>query len=148
VSPVVVGTAQVSRDELSLPPLVADGTTYAVADAGIADATVTWEDDQVSSPFVEGTYITHGVRGMVAQQMAFRVRGTSQTDLQTNIAALLAAFSQKTFTVELAIGGANYAWACRRRSYSVRFDRAMLFATVAYIQVAFERFPTALAGPF
>jgi hypothetical protein len=148
VSPTIVGTAEVTRDELGLGPLLADGTTYAVADAGIADATVTWEDDQVSSPFVEGTYITHGVRGMVAQQMSFRVRGTSQSDLQTNIAALLAAFSQKTFTVQLTLSGVNYAWACRRRSYSVRFDRAMLFNTIAYIQVAFERFPTAISGPF
>lgn len=143
------GSVTVYRAELSLGPLAIDGYgNYAVDDDGIVESSGLYDQDIVSSPFVEGNVATHDIRGMITQQMRILVRAADQDAMQANVGALLAAFGQHNFVLDLTVASTTYSWSCRRKAYGVRFNRRLVYARSAIIPVTFERYPTALAGPF
>jgi hypothetical protein len=80
--------------------------------------------------------------------MRIGVRGADHGAVQANIGAVLAAFTQRSFVLDLIVASTTYSWSCRRKGYGMRFDRKMVYARAAVIPVTFERYPTALAGPF
>jgi hypothetical protein len=143
------GSVTVYRASLSLGPLAIDGTgDFKIDDDGITEAFASYDQELVSSPFVEGNVVTHDIRGMVTEQMRILVRGADHSAVQANIGAVLAAFTQKAFVVDLTVASTTYSWSCRRKSYGMRFNRKMVYARAAIIPVTFDRYPTALAGPF
>lgn len=143
------GSVIVYRAELSLGPLTLDGMgAYRVDDAGIMEAAGLYDQDVVSSPFVEGSVVTHDIRGMITQQLRVLVRAADHSSLQSAIGVVLAAFAQRSFVLDLVIGGTTYRWSCRRKGYGVLFDRRMVFAKSAVIPIVFERYPTPLSGPY
>jgi hypothetical protein len=143
------GSVTVYRASLSLGPLAIDNSgNFYVDDDGIMETAGLYDQDVVSSPFVEGNVVTHDIRGMITHTMRIGVRGADHGAVQANIGAVLAAFTQRSFVLDLIVASTTYSWSCRRKGYGMRFDRKMVYARAAVIPVTFERYPTALAGPF
>jgi len=148
------GWAVLHRDSLSLSPLMIDGSnvgsgaTLKIDEGGIRVSTVSYDVDETSSPFVEGSQVTQDIRGMVEEQWTVQVRAADQPTLQGALAQLMAAVNQRTFVADLVIGGATYSYNCRRKAYSATFDRTMIFAQIMMVPVTFDRYPTPLSGPY
>lgn len=144
------GYAVFHRDMLTLSPLMIDGSgPYKVADQGVIDQLVTWTEDVVSAPWVEGDTVTNRIRGMVQAEIRVQVRDTAQSAVAADIAVLYAAAAQQAFVFDLVIGDETYKWSCRAaRSIGLTFNRAMIFSKIVTVPVIFDRYPTPLAGPF
>lgn len=151
------GYAVIHRDSLSLSPLMIDGSDIGspaagallkIADQGIRASTVAFDIDETSSPFVEGSQVTNDIRGMVEEQWTVMVRAPDQPTLQNAIGVLLASVQQRAFNADLVIGGTTWTFSCRRKAYSLNFDRSLVFATIATLPITFDRFPTPVAGPY
>ncbi len=151
------GSVVIHRDELVLASLPIDGSTIFTAhgsctmkvdDEGILDATPTYDVDEVSSPFVEGSQVTNAIRGMVEQTIKIQVRAESHLELQEGIGLLLAAAQQSSFIVDLILDGVFWSWSSRRKGYSMSFNRQTVFTRIAVVPIVFDRYPTALSGPY
>jgi hypothetical protein len=147
---VLPGYGVVHQDSLDLDPLMIDGSgPYKFDDAGVVDATQTWTEDIVSSPWVEGDTVTNRIRGMVTQQWRVQVRDVDQASVAADIEALYAAVGQEAFQVDMALGNMTWSWACRAaKTYGMSFDRRMVFSKIVTVPVTFDRYPTPLAGPY
>jgi hypothetical protein len=151
------GWAVIHRDSLALGELMIDGSdigapaagaTLKINDNGIRAASVAYDIDETSSPFVEGSQVTQDQRGMVEEQWTIQCRAPDQATLINAIGVLVAAVTQRQFQVDLVIGGTTYSYTARRKAYSVPFDRTMVFSNITIVPVTFDRYPTPLAGPF
>lgn len=141
--------ASVTRTLLSLSDLTLAGSTFNVAEKPVFDSGhVTWRRENVTSPFVSGDFEVGAVPDKAAITMAVRVTSTSDAALSSALGTLLAAFTQKTFTLTATIGAASYSWACRRADYGpVTFDQTLRGHRTAMVPLSIPRSPVPVSGP-
>jgi hypothetical protein len=102
----------VTRAQLGLGNLnINDHISYYCA-AQFLGGSMTWNRQQISSPYMDGSVTVNRTRGVVMEPVAVEVLGSTDTALQTNMATLLAALSQDTFDLLVGIGSAQYQYLC------------------------------------
>lgn len=124
-----------------------DGVNYILSPEGLNPATVVYRRTQVMSPFVEGRFTTNRLLDAVEGEMQVDVLGSSQADLASNIAALIAAFTQDTYTLTISLDGTSYSWECEAADYSMDWTHTRVHARRVPMRFAFQRQPTPAAGP-
>ena len=142
--------ALVSRDLLHGGPTdldINDGTTYLLG-TRIMDGQVTWERTQVKGPWTDGDFTVNRRRGNVIDTVTVWVNGQSQAALSGNISQLITAFSQDTFTLSIAMGGAQYAWTCEAADYSVAMEHANVINKKVLVTFSVPRYPVPIVGAF
>lgn len=140
--------AWVTRTELQMSNLqINDGTVYTLA-RGLNPGTVSWRKQTVESPFYEGRYVVHEVKDAVEVKIPIYVHGTTHTNLDLNINALIEAFAhQSSFDLHVEVENRPYAWTCERADYEVGFVAEMLQAFRVPVHFTTMRVPTQLLGP-
>lgn len=142
-------SALVTRTDLSLADLnINDSTNYRIAGPEIMAGQVSWDRQQINSPWVEGDITISRRRPNVNSQLTVYVAGTDQANLMTNIRTLVSAFSQDRYTLQINIGSAVNQWDCEAADYSVQMDTAHVYGK--YIPVSFNipRNPVPLSGGY
>lgn len=138
--------ATISRAELGLGNLQLNQAPYTITPE-ISPGQVEFRRATVESPYVEGTFSTHVVKGQGQGQVVIDVRESTHAAAQTAIQTLIDAFTQSTFVFTLSLNGTSYAWDCETADYSVGFAHERLHAIVIPVAFSFPRFPTANQGP-
>ena len=140
-------TASVSRTSLGLPALdINDRVKYYLSEA-VDSGSVAWRREQVESPYVESKITIGRVRDIVEQKIGIQVLGATQTTIATNIAALVAAFTQDTFTLTIQLDSQTYTWACEAADYTMDWSRERLHAHQVLMAFGFLRHPIPVGGP-
>lgn len=141
-------TAYVSRAQLSLADLnVNDHAKYVVAAPQAFGGAVQWDRKQVSVPWVHGDFTTQRRMVNATEPITFYVAGSSQSDLDTNLGELKAAFMQDRFTFQMVVDGANHAWDCEAGDVSgVTYDTAHVAARYVAVTFSVPHRPIPLAG--
>jgi hypothetical protein len=140
--------AKVSRPALGGGDLYINTGDYRLAGPQVMSGTVQWDRRTVNSPWVEGDITVSRRRGNTMENLVVYVSGSSQSDLQSNIATLVSAFNQNRYTVQIQIGNANWAWDCEAADYSVQMDTPHINALYVVCTFNIPRKPIALAGGF
>ena len=97
-----------------------DHEKYIVAAESFATSAVVWRRTQVQGPDVAGKFTVHAVPDQVTEQVGVYVLGSSQRDLQENLATLIDAVSQPSFQFLWSMDESSYAWDWRRTAdYSI-----------------------------
>ncbi len=143
-------TAYVTRTELSLTNLsLLDPGVYRIGREALEAGMVTWRRQLVTSPFVHGAYEVGAVKDQVqGASLLIRVWGTSQSNLQSRVTTLLAAFTQSTYDITVGLDGTLWTWRCMRADYKIGFPDSVRRQTVAPVTLSFPRHPVAVAGPY
>lgn len=103
----------VTRTQLGLSELnICDHLNYYIAATQFLGGTMSWTKNQITSPYTDGAFTVNRTRGQVTEPVTVEVLGETDTDLQTNLATLINAFSQDSFVLLIGIGAANYQYQC------------------------------------
>lgn len=124
-----------------------DGASYLLTPQDLNPATVLYRRTQVTSPFVEGRFTVNRVLDAVEGTIVIDVMGSSQSNLQSNIAALVAAFTADEYTLTITIDGATYSWTCEAADYSMLWQHERMHALRVPMRFAFQRQPVPAGGP-
>lgn len=140
--------AKVSRPVLGENDLYINTSNYRLVGPNIMGGTVQWDRKTVSSPWVDGDITVSRRRGNVQDNISVYVTGTSQANLQSNIATLIAAFTQNRYTLQIQIGDATYAWDCETADYSIQMDTVHFHARYVVVTFTIPHKPALLVGGF
>lgn len=102
---------------------------------------VSFRKQEVSSPFVEGTYLINAVRENVVENIGVWVSGVSPAELDRRIEVLLEKAEKPRFTVVWGKQQVNETWTCQTASYTVRTQREYQHALVALVKMQVPRLP-------
>lgn len=125
-----------------------DHTHYVVAGPMVMGGMVQWDRKTVSAPWVDGDITVARRRGTIMEQLTIYVMGTDQSDLNTNIAALISAFTQDRYAVQLAVGGSDHSWDCEAADYQVEWDTVHVYSKYVRVTFSIPRKPIPLTGAF
>jgi hypothetical protein len=87
-----------------------DGGNFEVVSAGPGSRR--WVRDTAAAPSVHGEVQVSARMGMGIAPWVIRCKGSTQGQLETNKANLVAAFSQLSYSLTLTIDGATETWKC------------------------------------
>jgi hypothetical protein len=140
----------VSRSALALTDLdINDHVAYRCA-AQLLGGQVSWRRNQVSSPWIDGAVTVSRAREMVTEQLGVEVFGATATELETNVAALVQAFGQSSFTLTVTVEGLAHGYACEAAdiNYAQFWNGPRLVARQAQLVFSVPRQPVPTAGAF
>ena len=136
----------VSRTLLGLPALqINDHLNYKVAPQFLG-GNVQWNRTKVTSPFLDGEVTTQRTRQNVSEQVAVEIYAGSAAQLQTNTAALIAAFNQDSFTLTVTLDGTVYAYQCEAADAQTMWTGPRMMAHRGQVLFAVPRQPVPLIG--
>lgn len=140
----------IDRTSLGLAALdFNDHVNYYVGPSNFFGATVSWQREQVTSPFIDGAVTTYRNRQMVTDQFALEVLSDGTTSkLMSNIATAVTAMCQDSFTIQIGINTQNLQYLCEASDYTVSFTQERVNVKRAQISFSFPRQPIAIAGGF
>ena len=108
----------VTRAALSLPNLSIEspGAYRIVSDD---PGSLAWRKAVATSPYQHGEFLVGAVKDVLTAILAIRCYGSSASELNANVAALLRAFEQFSYTLSVSIEGVESRWICEPADYSV-----------------------------
>ena len=151
----------VSRTSLSLPTLsLNDESTYTLLFDGFDPGGVRYDRDMVGAKYTDGEYQVGKRKRNSEVELSLAVKGTTQTTLQSAIAALVdddtgAFTAQYTYTVTTTIAGVAWAWTCFAADFASDWrgnwiDGVPVAGTgpfIVPITLAIPRLPNPVSGP-
>ena len=146
----LVTAASVTRTELALADLdLNDKTTYGVMAAG--PGAKSWRRQTAESPFMHGRALVGAVLDTEVAPLRIRVKGSTDSVLNTNLNALLRAFEQFTYDLTLTIEGVTYTWRCEPADYTIgdrggEINTFVRLANQEWVSFEIPRNPIPVAG--
>lgn len=142
-------TGTITRTELALADLAfQDAGVYQVVSAG--PGALGWRREVATSPYVHGETLVSAVKDVGRAPLVVRALGTSASQLDTRIAALVRAFEQFSYSITLTIDGVVKTWTCEPADYapgdSGTLDKFGLMAKMQEIHFDIPRHPVPVAG--
>lgn len=106
-------------DEIELQ----DPGTYQIISWG--PGPISWRRRQVNSPYVHGSTLVAAVKESPVIPLSILVEGASDADLADNLAALLRAFEQFRYRLNITVDGEEWEWYCQPADYQTNSDATM-----------------------
>lgn len=138
--------AYVTRGLLALDDLdINDHTNYSLA-PGIMGGQVTWDRNEVSSPWVDGEITVSRKKRNVQENLIINVYGASQAGLQARMVTLVEAFTQDNYSLAFNINGDIRMYKCFAADYQVSWDQSRNKAMNVPITFMVPRLPNPWRG--
>lgn len=118
-----------------------DGIAYEFEATAFGERGVTWRKQEVTSPFIEGTFVTGAVRENVLEQVNVYVRGESHSQLAQRVKRLTDAFGQLSYRMMLRFDDVARYWDCQPADYTVVTQREFVHARMALVRAQVPRLP-------
>lgn len=103
---------------------------------------VSWRKREISSNYVEGTFVNDAVRENVIEALAIYVRGDDPFQLDERVTALTNALEQLHYLVRARTGNLLETWSCMVAEYTIETSMEMQHATMALVRASVPRLPT------
>lgn len=111
-----------------------DGTAF-------ADKAVSHRKIEVSSGWMEGTFVVRSVRENVSEALVVQVRGNTAGEFDARVKALTDALDQISYQVKVSFGTAEQTWQCTVADYSVATSREFRFSHYGVVKATVPRLP-------
>jgi hypothetical protein len=158
--PDLVMSATISRTLLNLSPLqINDGVVYRVSSESFLSGQMQWTRNQISSIYIDGAVTVARSRQIMNENFAVEVAGfnpanigagVSQVYFQANMAALIAAMSQDSFTLDLLVGvnpdTVHYTYTGEAADVQVAWTTPRFAAMRGLVTFTMPRQPVPMAG--
>jgi hypothetical protein len=126
-----------------------DESTYFMLEDGFAPGGVTWRRTEVESQYTDGSYEVGAVKEDSHASYGVAVKRTTQAALHTAVAAIVAAFAQRTFTLNVSIDAVVTSYSCKRANWEISWAGNWIddsFEPIAVIAFTFDRRALQTAG--
>lgn len=144
----LVVSCLLTRAELGLPALQVQAPgTYRVVSAG--PGARTWRRNRVAGLYTAGAVLVTAVKDMSVAPLVVRCEATSAAQLDANVAALVRAVEQLTYSLTLVIDGVSRTWACEPADYAPvgeEYDKLRLMQHQQDYRFQIPRQPVPSAG--
>lgn len=145
--PDILFSVVVDRTDLGLADLdLNDHLSYYVSSQGLFGQAVSYQRNQVTSPYLDGGVTISRNKEMVTDSIGIEVLGHSNPDVQSKLQALVAAFTQDTYNLQVAFNTTVYQWACEAADYTINWDSTRWIAKQLLVNFSFPRQPVAVKG--
>lgn len=104
---------------------------YRLAADSFVDETLTWRKQEVTNPFVDGTWVVNATKENITSVVDVFVRTDSTLETAMAVKALRDVFSQVNYGIEFLIDDVVYFYRCYVADYSVKTPREFRFSTMA-----------------
>lgn len=115
---------------------------YQLEAATIEEAGTTWRKQEVSNPWVEGSYVVSAVRENIVTPVNVWVRGSTTSELQQRVLTLTTAVGKPRWTLAWALEGLGWTWTCQTSEYTIRTQREFIIAKIALVRIQVVRLPS------
>lgn len=102
---------------------------------------VTFRRQEVTNPWVGGTYVVTAVPENVVEKLAVWVTGATHKQLEQRIYELTRRISASQFYVDWTLGNQTERWFCMTSDYTIRTQQEYMFATTALVSANVSRLP-------
>ena len=116
---------------------------YELGPDAFTQAAVSHRKSEISSEWLEGTFVTRSVRENVTETVSVYVYGDSPYELATRLDALTDGFDQLQYSMVVRFGDAQHEWDCWVADYTIATRQEMRFATMALVSAQVPRLPAA-----
>jgi hypothetical protein len=123
-----------------------DHERYILAADSFQQSATQMRRNQVQGPYVAGKFTVYAVPDQVTETVSLYVLGANQTELQLNLQALVAAFTQPNFALVWSADEAAYQWDCEAADYTIDFVNTNVFARTLNVKFQVPRNPTLVMG--
>lgn len=142
----------ITRQEVEGGPLadlnINDVSNYKIITVG--PGTLEWQRQYASSIYVHGDYLVNAVKAQGTLPLAVRVKGTTQSQIDSNLAALCRALEQFTYQLTITLEGVTWTWQCDPADYGVdekgEFSKFHRLAKQTVVTAQIPRHPVPIAG--
>lgn len=121
-----------------------DKTVYTIAAGSFEETSVQFRREEITNPFIEGTYVVNALRDNVMMNLVVRVSGERTYDVAEAVTQLTDALGQVNYKVMLIIDGAKWIYNCYAADYSVQTPRELLHSRMATVSAEIMRDPVVL----
>lgn len=137
----------VTRSLLGLADLdINDHESFYVAPNTLG-AQLTYNRQQVGAPWCDGQVTVNRSKQNVSEPVVVEVLGDDNSEVFANMAALIAAFSQDSFTLKITVDGVVNNYRCEAADYQIgAWVTGRLAAEQAQVTFTVLRQPVAAAG--
>lgn len=146
--PDLVVDGSVTRQLVPGGPLAAldlqDGTNYEFISVSPGDKS--WRRESATSPFTHGRTLIGATLDVELAEVMIRVKGTSMSHLDSNLAALLRAFEQFAYALTIVIDGVTWTWQCEPADYTLQLSKFHMMARIHEVTFTVPRNPIPTAG--
>lgn len=104
---------------------------YKLSSESFVDESMTWRKQEVSNPFVDGTWVVNATKDNLSSIVDVYVRGSTTMQTRLAIEALKAAFSQINYGIEFTNDDVVMYYKCYVADYSIKTPREFRFSTMA-----------------
>ena len=120
-----------------------DDEHYELHSDSLAQRAISWRKQQVTSPYVEGTYTTAAVKESVTENLVVTVRATDQLELAQLIQALTDGLDQMSYQVMVSVNGLVEYWTCvEPAEYTIEMQHEFRHAMIGVVRANVIRLPT------
>ena len=114
---------------------------YELAADSFATAAISHRKTEVSSEWLEGTFVTRSVRENVAEAVNVYVAGATPYELAARLKALTDGFDQLGYAMVVRFADAAEDWSCQVADYTIETKVEMRHATIALVKASVPRLP-------
>jgi hypothetical protein len=119
------------------------GTQYRLGAESFADRQTSFRRSEVSSPYVEGTFVINALRENVTETLDVIVEDREALRLADAVSALTSALCQVRYTVQVQIRRDVWTWRAYAADHSVQTKREFVHARLAQVRAEIPRDPNA-----
>jgi hypothetical protein len=109
-----------------------------------ATQAISWRKQEISSAYVEGTFVNDAVKENVVEALAIYVQGTTQFELSQRVQALTDALSQLQYEIKARYGNAEETWTCSVADITLEFGQELVSETMMLVRAQVPRLPHAI----
>lgn len=118
-----------------------DHSVYRLEATTREERQVSFRKQEVTSPFVEGSYLITAVRENVVENVSLYVYGDSQVQMDQRLEAVLERLEVPRYRMYWRSDGVEERWDCQAASYTVRTQREFQYAKMALVKAQIPRLP-------
>lgn len=116
---------------------------YRLSGEALVESSTSWRRNDVSSPFVHGSWTVAAVMENVQENIDVYVRAGDSESLQQAVLTLCRPFSQPNYLLEIQFDTAKVVYQCYVADFSVKASRELRFARMAQVTFTVPRDPIA-----
>lgn len=117
------------------------GTQYRIAAGSFEDQRTTFRRSEVTSPYVEGTYVINALRENVTESLNVMVEDREALSLADAVRALGSALCQVRYSVQVQLRRDVWTWQAYAADHTVSTKREFLHARLAEVKAEIPRDP-------
>lgn len=115
---------------------------YSVHRESLGTTTNGLRRQEISNPYVEGTFVPQAVRDNVTETLSVWIEGATFAEVDERVDRFISGLSQMQYLVAVRMETLTTTWRCLPADYSIEFSGEQRFSRLALVKAQVPRLPS------